>query len=115
MLMLQQPDGRIFLEKRPPNGIWGGLYSFKEFDHMDAARDWLDLQGYRYQLEPWPGFRHTFSHYHLDITPVLVHLDNAVNQVSEQEAVWLQVALSDIEIGLAAPVRKLLIQIEKSQ
>jgi len=31
-LMLQSPDGRIGLSKRPSTGIWGGLYSFPEFE-----------------------------------------------------------------------------------
>ncbi|WP_428242522.1 A/G-specific adenine glycosylase [Gynuella sp.] len=115
MLMLQQQDGRVYLEKRPANGIWGGLYSFKEFEDLDAAQTWLDLKGYRYQLEPWTCFRHTFSHYHLDIQPVLVRLENEATEVSETESVWLQVILDDIEIGLAAPVKKLLAQIEKTQ
>ena len=30
MLMIQNPDGRFWLEKRPPTGIWGGLWSFPQ-------------------------------------------------------------------------------------
>ncbi|HBL86854.1 MAG TPA: A/G-specific adenine glycosylase, partial [Alcanivorax sp.] len=28
MLILQHPDGRVWLEPRPPSGIWGGLWCF---------------------------------------------------------------------------------------
>src|SRR5690554_7293762 len=32
MLILEDNEGRILLERRPPSGIWGGLWSLPELD-----------------------------------------------------------------------------------
>ena len=52
--------------------------------------------------------RHTFSHFHLDITPVEARLKAPANAVMESpESVWYNTAQPDAR-GLAAPVKKLL-------
>jgi A/G-specific adenine glycosylase len=55
-------------------------------------------------LEP---LRHTFSHFHLDITPVTVQGERT-NAAAEPER-WLWYPLDgSIEVGLAAPVKKII-------
>lgn len=80
MLLLQQ-NGQTLLEERPEQGIWGGLWSLPEFDDLETLPQWLaerwpqlHLQG---QPQPQATVRHTFSHYHLDITPVLQPIADA--------------------------------------
>jgi A/G-specific adenine glycosylase len=108
LLMLRNPAGDIWLNQRPPQGIWGGLWSFPELA-MDA-----DVNGYATQLgakvassEVWDSYRHTFSHYHLDITPVLLQLSKVPHVVSEAASVWYNPHEPEA-LGLAAPVKKLL-------
>ncbi len=109
MLMLRNAAGELLLEQRPPQGIWGGLWSFPEL-----ATD-VDIQGYcrdhygRPQtLEHWDPVRHTFSHYHLDISPVLVQVDRPRSAVMESgRALWYNVHQPE-SVGLAAPVKRLL-------
>lgn len=48
-------DNQVQLIKRPPTGIWGGLWSLPETNHSQSA------------TQPIQSFRHTFSHFHLDI------------------------------------------------
>ncbi|MEN9464268.1 MAG: hypothetical protein RL217_449 [Pseudomonadota bacterium] len=110
LLMLQTPDGRFLLEKRPNQGIWGGLWSFPEATSSDEA---LLLAhklstGAITQVQPLPEFRHTFSHYHLDIRPLLYPLQhaNAVHESTDNQA-WYHPE-TPLAIGLAAPVRQLL-------
>ena len=73
MMLLSNAAGEILLEQRPPAGIWGGLWSFPEIAHgqpLDAwCREHMGL-GVRV-IEEWPCVQHTFSHFHLEITPVL--------------------------------------------
>jgi A/G-specific adenine glycosylase len=57
--------------------------------------------------EIWDTYRHTFSHYHLDITPVLVQVAQTPQRVGEGRSLWYSVHQPDA-IGLAAPVKKLL-------
>tara|TARA_R110002124_G_scaffold72861_3_gene195723 strand:- start:3397 stop:4494 length:1098 start_codon:yes stop_codon:yes gene_type:complete len=109
-LIVRSGDGDIWLEKRPPSGIWGGLWCFPEIDEPDTGRTvCLDRWGtVPATLEIQPGFRHTFSHYHLDITPVVVQLDatpHAVMEASRQ--LWYNLRQPP-QIGLAAPVVSLL-------
>lgn len=106
MLILQAPDGRIHLEKRPDSGIWGGLHSFPQFDSRDQAEIHLALQGIRAEPEDWTSFRHTFSHYHLNIHPLFVPLARHPQAVSES-ALWYHPGMGD-PVGLSAPVKLLL-------
>ena len=54
------------------------------------------------------AFRHTFSHYHLDITPVLITLSKKPDMVMEgTRGVWYDLS-QPMTVGLAAPVQKLL-------
>ena len=110
-LILQKNGLGILLEKRPPLGIWGGLWSFPEFAGLQQLQDWCDqrnfILGTRKTL---PSQRHSFSHYHLDYTPVLATLINPINYVMETNAsVWYKTA--DINtLGLPAPIKRLLQQ-----
>lgn len=109
MLMLQNAAGELLLEQRPPQGIWGGLWSFPE---LAADGDINELCRQRYGepqvLEPWDSYRHTFSHFHLDITPVLVQLGPQSPAVMESgRSLWYNVHQPE-SVGLAAPVKRLL-------
>src|SRR5690606_3746329 len=68
MLILQSDDGSVWLEPRPPSGIWGGLWCFPQQDLEESPENLLTQWGltarHRETLTP---FRHTFSHFHLDV------------------------------------------------
>ncbi|PTY35838.1 A/G-specific adenine glycosylase [Saccharospirillum sp. MSK14-1] len=106
MLILQAPDGRVQLVKRPDSGIWGGLHAFPQFDSRDAAEQQLALNGIDDAVEDWSSFRHTFSHYHLNIHPLFVPLSATPPAVSEH-ALWYHPGLAE-QVGLSAPVKTLL-------
>lgn len=109
-LIARAPSGELCLEQRPATGIWGGLWCFPEIDSEATARDHsIDRWGKAPKaLSTLPAFRHTFSHYHLDITPVLVELEDAPTGVVEGSAqLWYNVR-KPAQVGLAAPVAKLL-------
>jgi A/G-specific adenine glycosylase len=110
LIFHDQEQSRVLLEKRPPQGIWGGLWSFPESDDISAFDASLSgqLLTDSNDLQRWSPLRHTFSHYHLDITPVLIPLDKRHISVMENERWhWYDLRRPD-EVGLAAPVKKLL-------
>jgi A/G-specific adenine glycosylase len=112
-LIVRGSDGEIWLEKRPGSGIWGGLWCFPEIESPgDSLQHCLDLWGAEpASIEALPEFRHTFSHYHLDITPVVVDLNTAPLAVMEADRqLWYNVRQPP-QIGLAAPVAALLKQL----
>ncbi|HEV2212170.1 MAG TPA: A/G-specific adenine glycosylase, partial [Gammaproteobacteria bacterium] len=58
-------------------------------------------------LQTWPPLRHGFSHYNLDIEPVLVELAAPLPRARDSaDELWYQEGKA--RLGLAAPVRKLL-------
>lgn len=116
-LIAHTPDNEVWLEKRPAPGIWGGLWCFPEATSLDeATRLCLHRWGpIATGSERLTTFRHTFSHYHLDITPVLVRLEKRPNGVMEDGVqLWYNLAQAP-QIGLAAPVVNLLTQLAESQ
>jgi A/G-specific adenine glycosylase len=109
MLLIQNPERHILLQKRPPSGIWGGLWSLPECSTGDIDGWCRQHLGLRVKPgQPWPTLRHSFSHYHLDITPVPVQLLGACSQVMETSpTVWYNLRHPDAR-GLATPVLSLL-------
>lgn len=109
LVMVRNPAGDMLLEQRPSSGIWGGLWSFPEVVIDEDATDWVRSHfGDIADTEIWNSWRHTFSHYHLDITPVLVQLKKMPANISEKKAVCWFNPLEPEALGLAAPVKKLL-------
>lgn len=110
MLMALNCEGEIYLEQRPANGIWGGLWCFPELDNLTkASQHCLDL----WSLEPEhisliTGFRHTFSHYHLDIQPLIVRLPASPRAVMASDRQLWYNREQPPRVGLAAPVARLL-------
>lgn len=79
-LILQNEDS-IYLQQRENNGLWGGLYCFPEFEHLEQLANSLELLGISQQKNTQlTSFRHTFSHFHLDIIPIYVN--NCLHKVS---------------------------------
>ncbi len=108
-LVLQDKNQQVLLEKRPETGIWGGLWSLPEFQSLDEIEKYCTEKHFsvhtRSSLTPQ---RHTFSHYHLDYTPVLVTIDNPRNIVMEaNRAVWYKTEQLS-SLGLASPIKRLL-------
>jgi A/G-specific adenine glycosylase len=110
LLILRAPDGGIYLEKRPQSGIWGGLHSFPQFENRDQAEQHLALAGLNCEPEDWTPFRHTFSHYHLNIHPLFVTLaiePNTVREAASDAGLWYHPGIAN-QVGLSAPVKALL-------
>ncbi len=74
MMIVRDFNGKILLERRPAEGIWGGLWSFPECHQNESNLvDWfLQRYGVAISLEQtWPSFDHQFTHLRLTITPQL--------------------------------------------
>jgi A/G-specific adenine glycosylase len=106
MLVLKDGDC-VLLEKRPPTGIWGGLWSLPEAAGEDALAAVAQDLGGTDELQSLAPLTHTFTHFKLDIEPRLAAANGARVQAADGATVWAP--LSDIDAyGLPAPVRKLL-------
>ena len=114
LLMFCHQD-QVLLEKRPPVGIWGGLWSFPECPVDVPIKDWCRNRypGVLKHIMPWPTFRHTFSHFHLEITPVQLLIQHKPQQMMDSpQTVWYNLHKPD-QRGLASPIQRLLIQLTR--
>ena len=104
-------NGQIWLEQRPQVGIWGGLFCFPQSEDKNVEQIFnkLDITDAMIRSrQNLIAFRHTFSHYHLDITPILFDLSKQPHMVMEgSQGLWYNLSKPK-EIGLAAPVKQLL-------
>lgn len=109
MLLIQNQDGQILLQQRPDKGIWGGLWSLPELGlEQNAVEHIQALYGAPKAVSKLETFRHTFSHYHLDISPVKVELGKTPAQIMESATQLWYNPRQPQKVGLAAPVKKLL-------
>ena len=112
LLMLLNQNQQIWLEQRPQKGIWGGLWSLPQFENMEELVESLNPSvkthsDSRVKLVKWKEFRHTFSHYHLDIEPVQMVQEAPLEWVGQ----WHTFKQAN-NLGLPAPVKSLLNQLE---
>ncbi|BBI98712.1 A/G-specific adenine glycosylase [Ferrigenium kumadai] len=99
----------ILLEKRPSSGIWGGLWCPPQLDDgQGIVADYLQRNGVevseRVELEE---FTHTFTHFKLHITPVLLQVAHKPMRVQQAGSVWLDVEEA-LRAAIPTPVRKML-------
>ena len=127
--LLLEKDGKVALEQRENASLWGGLYCFPQFADKQELLAYLASNGIQ-QYQEWAAFRHTFSHFHLDIYPIYARFDDQTNPEDVDRSDWKKVAekqnqyqsalLSAVKywydpqnpepIGLATPVKNLLTQ-----
>lgn len=111
MLLLKNPHGEVLLHRRPPSGVWGGLWCLPECAPEEDAAAWCEarLALRATSAQPWPTLRHTFSHFHLDITPLLLSVEPGAPRIMDEgNALWYNPAAPQ-RLGLAAPVQRLLL------
>lgn len=112
MLLIANEQHELLIEKRPPTGIWGGLWGFPELGADSDVHDWCENElGLPVRdAHAWPVMRHTFSHFHLDITPLQVDVGGLPGRVMEGAGrLWYKPGGAG-ERGFSAPVEKLIRQ-----
>jgi A/G-specific adenine glycosylase len=115
VLVVQDPDGRVLLERRPARGIWGGLYSLPELGEGDATADWCA----RHVGAPVASERelevveHAFTHFDLDLVPRLLRLGAPPSVVADRDDWLWQPPGAELRVGVPSPVAGLLREIRE--
>ena len=104
LLRAQAHDGSIWLEKRPIPGVWGGLYCLPVFETRAALEAALPVRA-RPGLKNDKPFVHVLTHKDLHLHPVGVRLGAA--SLPRFDGAWFAAGQWP-ELGLPAPIRKLL-------
>ena len=107
LLLIENDSGKILLERRPPAGIWGGLWCLPAIE-----KDWRARCHDRYGLRfgtprRLPLIRHSFSHYDLDLQPLRLRAQSETRIAEATDLAWVTLPRA-LKLGLPAPVRKLL-------
>jgi A/G-specific adenine glycosylase len=110
MVILMDGSGSVLLEQRPPCGIWGGLWSLPECPEDEELSAWcrrhlgVELKG----THPLPLRRHSFTHFHLDITPLRLRVNNPIQRLMDAGGrVWYNLSTPDNK-GLPTPIDRIL-------
>lgn len=110
MLLVEDQDGRVLLQRRPPTGVWAALWSLPQHDEADLAQAWFD----RILRADFTGARtedpvlHGFSHYRLLIQPLRITGASLRDAVGDNADLRWASRAELSAIGLPAPVRRLL-------
>ena len=115
LLAVHNPAGEVLLERRPPAGIWGGLWSLPECpvdqDPAGWCRERLGAEPRR--VEKLPPRRHSFSHFHLDIQPLRIELGDLADRVSDGDCILWYRPDTAAPGGLPAPIERILHEIHE--
>lgn len=123
-LLLMQEGENVWLEQRPPIGLWGGLFCCPQFATENDLHQWLESYSISTAtLRQLTAFRHTFSHFHLDIIPIWLSLATSTpfskkmnftpRAMEERAGIWYNL-VKPPAVGLAAPVERLLLELQRS-
>ena len=105
-LLLTDRAGRLFIERRPQSGLWGGLWCVPMRNIDEGFEDVTGGQpGEVSELSAPPAFVHQFTHFSLEIHPVRLQVDCFVREQREAER-WLGFEACQA-LGMPAPTRRL--------
>ena len=110
MLILEDANNRVLLQRRPSTGVWAALWSLPQHEDIADARAWFErhVDGDFATAHPLPALEHGFSHYRLRIHPHRITV-NGLRATVGDNADLRWATRPDLDaIGLPAPVRKLL-------
>ena len=113
LLLLRDRGGRILLERRDGAGVWSGLWSLPHADDATAARALAARHAVidAARVAALTPFRHSFSHYHLQASPLLFDGAEPHRAVADAPSLRWTLPHEALTLGLPTPIRRLLIQL----
>ena len=102
-------DGSILLERRPPAGLWGGLWTFPQFEERDEAMQWINMrwrshdEAQQRAIQAAPVYRHSFTHFDLSLQPLVLSVPEPADAIADTDRyVWYD-PRQPAKIGLTKP------------
>jgi A/G-specific adenine glycosylase len=108
--MLILVSGReVLLERRPPAGIWGGLWCFPELgvDEDAAAVASVRFSAQGVAVDGIAPIEHGFTHFNLTIYPRIMEVTRRAPRAAEAGAMWINVD-DALNAAIPKPVKVLL-------
>lgn len=96
-------NNQLLLEKRPSKGLWGGLWTLPG-SNLDMFNKPLKLPE-NICVKEQGMFRHTFTHFHLDISVLSLEAWQGISIQQNQQ--WFSIE-DALELGLPSAIKKIL-------
>jgi len=103
-LVVRGPDRTVLLRRRPPTGVWGGLWTPPEGADAEAISVLAGELGVTVTEQAAP-LKHAFTHFRLTIHPHLAEVGTATS-IADDGTTWFH--YDDRSIGVPRPVQALL-------
>lgn len=108
-LLLHKNEGTIYLEKRPPTGLWGGLWCLPTIEMDKSPLDYIE-QSYclkTNEVSELMTINHSFSHFHLQIKALAIGVTYEATRIAELSGRWFRP--EEIGgLGIAKPVNDII-------
>jgi A/G-specific adenine glycosylase len=108
-LVLCNQEQMIFLEKKPPAGVWGGLWCLPSIDKdrcpLSYIQQHYDIQGE--QPKHLTSLKHRFSHFHLEIDAILIKATHLQTKEKKHKGQWFTKEKLT-QVGIAKPITQIL-------
>lgn len=104
--LILKSNHAVLMEKRPNAGIWGGLFNFFEFATLEQLNLFMAQQGLTGDKTVMTSFTHIFSHFELNITPVVIELPIIPDVVHDNGMIWYDL-IEPPAVGLSTPTKKM--------
>ena len=98
----------VWLQRRPSPGVWAGLHCLPWFDSRPELEEQVPPD-YRAGMRDHPVFTHVLTHKDLHLHPVQVELPKSAFASAADGGSWFD-ASAWPQLGLPAPVRRILLQ-----
>lgn len=114
--IILKKNTQVMLVKRSYPGIWGGLWCFPEMEGLpeqDALIQFCRKQwrrSFSNEFKKLDSFRHHFTHYSLDVFPVLIELKKSRKKMDSPHQIWYNMR-KPIDLGMPKPVHTILKQL----
>jgi A/G-specific adenine glycosylase len=108
-VLLARRGSKVLLERRPPSGIWGGLWGLPEFPTREHASQWCreHLSGPS-PAEQGESLHHAFSHFDYELKPLAVRCAGKAPSLRDDDRYrWYDVE-DPAEVGIPKPIATLL-------
>lgn len=111
-VLLAVTQGECWMQQRPSDGIWPCLWSLPSFDELSALKSHIPKSLITH-LREGSLVKHSFTHYHLHLTPVILDLACPILAAdfltSHPPKGWVIQPLTNLsQLGMPAPIRKII-------
>ena len=116
LVMAMRGEHKVLLERRPPAGIWGGLWGLPEFPTRAHADQWC-IENLSAAAPATRGdvIRHAFSHFDFEMRPLLVRcMGRSAGLRDADRYRWYDLRVP-MQVGLPKPIVTLMARVQPAR